>query len=199
VLAHWRTSKPAFRVELGDGTILRASRDHRFLTARGWKYVAPTPGARQRSVLTPDDSLLGFGRLRERPAQGIAADYARGYLCGVIRGDGHLGAHRYTRAGRADGNPFRFRVAPTDREVLIRTAHFLAGFGVSTDRSTFACEAPGRRRIEAIRASSPAAIEAIHRLTMWPGSDQGEVARGFVAGAFDAEGSCSQGVLRIAF
>src|SRR5215471_669777 len=32
VLAHWMTVKPAYRVELRDGTVLIASGDHRFLT-----------------------------------------------------------------------------------------------------------------------------------------------------------------------
>src|SRR5438874_1925332 len=40
VLAHWRTRKPAYRVELADGTCLTASADHRVLTERGWKFVA---------------------------------------------------------------------------------------------------------------------------------------------------------------
>ncbi len=40
VLAHWKTSKPAFRVRLADNTELVASADHRFLTERGWKFVS---------------------------------------------------------------------------------------------------------------------------------------------------------------
>src|SRR5215213_4691429 len=39
VLDHWRTSKPAYRVTLADGTELVTSADHRFLSARGWKHV----------------------------------------------------------------------------------------------------------------------------------------------------------------
>ena len=44
-----RTTKPAYRVTLADGTELVASGDHRFLTERGWKHVtgrwaAPTSG-----------------------------------------------------------------------------------------------------------------------------------------------------------
>src|SRR3954454_15942384 len=40
VLAHWETTKAAFRVLLDDGRELVASGDHRFLTDRGWAYVA---------------------------------------------------------------------------------------------------------------------------------------------------------------
>jgi DNA repair photolyase len=40
VLAHWETTKAAFSVLLDDGRELVASGDHRFLTDRGWAYVA---------------------------------------------------------------------------------------------------------------------------------------------------------------
>ena len=58
VLAHWSTVKPAYRVSLADGTELIASADHRFLTERGWEYVAAD------SCLTTDDRLLGPGSAR---------------------------------------------------------------------------------------------------------------------------------------
>ena len=45
VLAHWQTCKPAYRVELANGTKIVASGDHRFLTARGWRHVAGEGGA----------------------------------------------------------------------------------------------------------------------------------------------------------
>lgn len=59
VLAHWSTSKPAYRLRLADGTELVASADHRFLTERGWKHVAPS-AIGPRPCLTRDDSLIGF-------------------------------------------------------------------------------------------------------------------------------------------
>ncbi|MGY1812413.1 Rv2578c family radical SAM protein [Blastococcus sp. SYSU D00820] len=62
VQAHWSTTKPAHRVHLADGTELVASGDHRFLTARGWKYVTgTTSGAARRPHLTTDDELVGLG------------------------------------------------------------------------------------------------------------------------------------------
>lgn len=56
VLAHWRTTKPAYEVVLRNGTTLIASGDHRFLTARGWKHV--TAEGRRRH-LSPADDLCG--------------------------------------------------------------------------------------------------------------------------------------------
>ncbi|WP_027340911.1 Rv2578c family radical SAM protein [Hamadaea tsunoensis] len=40
VLDHWTTTKPAYRVGLADGTEFTASRDHRFLTTKGWRRAA---------------------------------------------------------------------------------------------------------------------------------------------------------------
>ena len=53
VLAHWQTTKRAFRITLEDGTSLIASGDHRFLTERGWKYVSgKMAGPDRRPYLT---------------------------------------------------------------------------------------------------------------------------------------------------
>ena len=51
VLDHWETRKPAFRISLRDGTQLVASGDHRFLSERGWRFVASGLSAMHRMVL----------------------------------------------------------------------------------------------------------------------------------------------------
>jgi len=64
----WTTLKLAYRVQLADGTELVASGDHRFLTARGWRHVAPgwcRAGRRRR--LRRGDVLLGPGALPAPP------------------------------------------------------------------------------------------------------------------------------------
>src|SRR5688500_17546334 len=43
VLDHWSVVKPAYATVLEDGTRVITSGDHRFLSNRGWKYVANTP------------------------------------------------------------------------------------------------------------------------------------------------------------
>src|SRR5262245_63865460 len=52
----WQTAKPAYRISLADGTDLVASPDHRFLTERGWKHVAPAASG-QRPYLTVNNRL----------------------------------------------------------------------------------------------------------------------------------------------
>jgi DNA repair photolyase len=90
VLAHWSTVKPAYRVTLEDGTQLVCSGDHRFLTERGWKHVTGAEsGAMQRPFLTVNNKLMGVGGFAEPPKETDA--YRRGYLCGMIRGDGSIG------------------------------------------------------------------------------------------------------------
>jgi len=87
VLACWSTEKPAFLVTLQDGTELVASGDHRFLSDRGWKFVTGTDqGAMRRPHLTLNNTLLGTGAFAAPPTKN--EEYERGYLCGMIRGDG---------------------------------------------------------------------------------------------------------------
>jgi hypothetical protein len=133
VLAHWRTVKPGHRVTLADGTELVASGDHRFLTRRGWKYVTGTTSGRaRRPHLTPNDELMGLGASPPTPAP--CDDYRRGYLTGMVRGDGHLAVYRYQRAGRTHGDQHRFRLALADPEGLDRTQEYLDRLGIRTGR-----------------------------------------------------------------
>ncbi len=196
VLAHWQTRKTAWRIRLADGTELIASADHRFLTERGWKFVAPA--GRQRPYLTLNNTLMGFGAIKTGSGHEHSADFQRGYLCGLIRGDGHLGVYHYTRPGRAKGDQHRFRLAMADGAALDRATGFLSAFGIGTDRFLYLAATSVRRRMEAIRTHAKASVAAISRLIEWPERPQGEWARGFVSGIFDAEGSFDGSTIRIA-
>jgi DNA repair photolyase len=198
VLAHWTTRKPAYRVRLADGSELVASADHRFLTERGWKFVGPAEGRGQRPYLTLNNTLMGFGGIASSRHPPESREYRRGYLCGLIRGDGHLGVYRYQRTGRANGDQYRFRLAMTDADALERAGRYLRDFGIETDRFLFQPARLNRQRMEAIRTSARASIESIERLIEWPERYRGNWALGFVAGIFDAEGSYACGVMRIA-
>jgi hypothetical protein len=150
VLDKWTSVKPAYVVELEDGTDLIASADHRFLSTRGWKHVIGNEsGPLQRPHLTLNNRLMGPGGCGPPPK--IDEDYRRGYLCGVIRGDGTLRACDYRRPGRSSGAAYRFRLALADIEALHRTALYLAAFGVETKEFAFAAAAPNLRAMTAIR------------------------------------------------
>jgi DNA repair photolyase len=197
VLAHWSTIKPAYRVALEDGTELIASGDHRFLTNRGWKFVTGSEqGADRRPHLTVQNELLGTGRFAASPDE--SSDYKRGYLCGIVRGDGHIGSSTYVRADGTEGRAHRFRLALADLEALRRADRYLLDGGVYTEASIFSVGGVGRRAMLAVSAHPERRIARLRELTRWPLSPSDDWRKGFLAGIFDAEGTCRESVLRIA-
>jgi DNA repair photolyase len=191
VLAHWSTVKPAYRITLEDGTRIVASGDHRFLTERGWKHVTGTEqGPDQRPFLTTNNKLMGFGGFAEPPK--ASAEYRRGYLCGMIRGDAHLGSYSYP-----SGDVHRFRLALADPEGLARTRYYLGTFAVLVDEFDFSLATENRRAMRAIRTSTRGNVAVIGHLIEWPHNPSRDWLCGFLAGIFDAEGSYSQGVWRV--
>ena len=199
VVAKWSTRKPAYRVALADGTQIVASGDHRFLTDRGWKHVTGAmSGPGQRPYLTTGNSLQGFGRAGLRSQISVLSDaYASGYLTGMIRGDGLMFKGTYRRANGGVNNVNQFRLALADPEALARTRTYLEQFGVATSRFEFAQASQTRRAMSGIRTARRDAYEMITELIAWPDELSDEWAAGYLGGIFDAEGSCSRGILRI--
>ncbi len=192
VLAHWSTVKPAYRVTLEDGTKLTTSGDHRFLTERGWKHVTGAEqGLDQRPFLTTNNKLMGFGGFAEPPKESVA--YRRGYLCGMIRGDGSLGRYDTARGWAVH----HFRLALTDLEALARTRNYLVTFAVLTTEFDFSAGNWSKRPMRAIAARSRSSFDAINHLIRWPDFPCRDWFCGFLAGIFDAEGSYSRGIWRV--
>jgi DNA repair photolyase len=183
VLAHWSTVKPAYRVTLEDGTKLVTSGDHRFLTERGWKHVTGAEqGPEQRPFLTVNNKLMGFGGGSvELPKDSV--DYRRGYLCGMIRGDGTLASYAY--------GSHLFRLALVDSEALSRTRHYLGTFAILTSECDFSPATTTRKALRAIQSQSRSSVTAIRHLISWPVDPSHDWICGFLAGIFDAEGSYS--------
>ncbi|MEV6610497.1 intein-containing Rv2578c family radical SAM protein [Kutzneria sp. NPDC051319] len=109
VLAHWRTTKRAYRITLHDGTEIVASGDHRFLAADGWRHVTGS----MRPHLTVGARLVGTGMFSLPPEE--TESYQRGYLCGMVQGGGTQG----------------FRVALAGAEGIDRTERYLSELGTS--------------------------------------------------------------------
>jgi DNA repair photolyase len=197
VLDKWSSIKPAYAVTLEDGTELVASADHRFLTARGWKHViGAEQGQLQRAHLTLHSKLIGPGGFAEMPADNH--EYRRGYLCGLVRCDGHLGSYPYARPGRTTGGVYRFRLALADTEALARARNYLSLFEVDTTEFVFANATGNHRATNAIRTYARGNVEHIGQLIRWPIMPTISWTKGFLAGIFDAEGSCGGQALRIA-
>ncbi|MEN5073833.1 intein-containing Rv2578c family radical SAM protein [Isoptericola cucumis] len=203
VLAKWWTVKRAHRVTLRDGTEIVSSGDHRFLVSgRGWKHAArPAPGEPQRPYLTANNSLMGFGhgvRTVAYTAPGESREYRLGYLAGMIRGDGMRFAKTYVKPTGRQVHVTQFRLALADREALERSADYLALEGVRLSRRPFTPATSTRRAMDSIYTGRRADYQTIDRIVAWPEDACADWKRGFLAGIFDAEGSCSHGVLRIA-
>ncbi len=194
VLAHWQTYKAAYRVTLEDGTEVLASGDHRFLSARGkWKYVTGAQqGPFQRPHLTLNDDLMGVGRFAKGPDTDAPA-YRKGYLCGLIRGDGSLRSYEDRRPTRSGCTLYRFRLAMADFEALRRARIYLADLDLHPEEFLFAAAAGPHREIRAIRDQSRAGFDRITEAIEWPRRPVDEWRKGFLAGIFDAEGSFDSG------
>ncbi len=198
VLDHWSSIKPAFRTTLADGTELVTSGDHRLLTERGWKHVTGAmTGPGQRPYLTLNNKLLGTGGFAEPPVEN--ADYRQGYLCGMVRGEANCSTYYCNRPGRAHGTVRRFRLALTNIEALDRSAEYLEREGVITQQFAFSAATATHRPATAIRTSWEANVERVRAIARWPSSPTDSWRKGFLAGIFDAEGSCSPvSALRVA-
>jgi DNA repair photolyase len=195
VEAHWTTNKEAFRIVLEDGTELFASRDHRFLTNRGWKYVTgEEQGRRRRPHLTINNQLMGTGRFAIGPRD--TTEYRRGYLCGMIRGDAHLAAYRYISGNGGPTTRHHFRLAVVDLEALQRSRRYLTDFLVPTREFLFQAAVTGRKELRAISNQFSVGVAAIEEIIAWPHQPSADWSKGFLAGIFDAEGDYSRGILR---
>ena len=196
VLDKWSSIKPAWQVELEDGTKLIASGDHRFLSDRGWKHVIGAEwGALQRPHLTERNRLLGPGGFVSPPHED--ADYRRGYLSGMVRGDGTLASYTYARRSGGVARHHRFRLALADEQALTRTQRYLSDLEIATTAFQFSAATMSHRQVTAIRTQRGAHFERISKLIEWPVLPSLSWVKGFLAGIFDAEGSCSGSVLRI--
>lgn len=196
VLAHWSVIKPAYRITLEDGTTIVAGPDHRFLTERGWKFVTDTASGKQRAHLTTGNKLMGMGAFTSSATKD--RDYRAGYLCGMIRGDGMLASYHYQRTDRGRGGHYhRFRLALCDSEALRRAQQYLRDWQITTKEFIFQKAAVGYRVMHAIHTQTRPNVEQIRALIAWPETPSPGWTAGFLSGIFDAEGSYSQGILRI--
>ena len=196
VLARWTTWKRGYRVRLEDGTEIIAGGDHRLLSNRGWKFLTGAEqGSNRRPHLTTNNKLAGTGAFALLADK--TRDYKHGYLCGVVRGDGHHAFYPYARAGRKHGHRYQFRLAMADEQALKRAREYLAEVGVQTNSFAFHAATTTTRAIGAIRTHARARFERVEEVIAWPVAPTVDWCKGFLAGIFDAEGGYRHGCIRI--
>ncbi len=200
ILNKIKTLKQAFEIMLENNNRVICSGDHRWLTDRGWKYtIGKMQDYGRRPYLTVNNFIQGVGRAHQTPSE--TEEYRKGYLAGMIRGDGLLARYdysgKYKRRNRkhvqTNDIQHHFRLALSDFEALRRAKTYLSGFGVETIDIEFG-NRNGHKPMRAIRNHSRAAFETITDLVADGNST--EWLRGWLAGIFDAEGSFSQ-IVRI--
>src|SRR4029450_4558357 len=133
-------------------------------TNRGWKHVTGSEqGHHRRPFLTTNNKLLGTGRFAAPPEGG--PEYRRGYLCGMVRGDGLHGTRSYLSAsGRTAWNTHQSRLALVDLEALRRARAYLAEFNVATIEHTFQTAGGATEHGDALRNFTRLGVGAIHEL-----------------------------------
>jgi DNA repair photolyase len=197
VLDKWTTAKPAFRLVLDDDTELIASSDHRFLSDRGWKHVVDTAaaGTRDHDCLTLSNTVLGTGAFAPQPVP--TSDYRRGYLTGVVEGEGDFAVRRHGRRADPAAREQRPPLALTDLGALYRTRDYLVAEDMPADVRTFRRAGRGMHGAWERAIGSRLIADRIAQLVEWPLLPSLDWCRGFLAGMFDADGSRSAFALRI--
>ena len=187
----WKTGrKTAYTIKTENGIVVKCSADHRWLTTQRWKYtVGMVSGVNRRPFLTSNSFIHTIGQTLLPKAE-YTEEYMKGYLSGIIRGDGLLGEYKYTKRNRKDEQyQFRLALSSTDKIALVRTKHFLADFGIDTFEFEF------QEGITGIRTSKKEHYIKIKKIIEF--SDETEFMRGFLAGIIDAECAGYSSFLRI--
>ena len=179
--------KNIYEVYFKSGKKIICSKDHRWLSERGWKYTTGAmSGKKRRPYLTLNNKIYFFGTISEYPEETL--QYKQGYLSGMIKGDGTIGYYDYSGKRRKTDKIVSFRLTLIDNEAIIRTKDYLKDFNIFVNIFKFS------KKMEAIRTNKKNQIDKIIKLIEF--KNNMEFLRGFISGIFDSEGSYT-GVLRI--
>ncbi len=200
VLNKFETEQDAYEITTQNGTKVTCGPDDRWKASRGlddgWKYTTPQIG---REYLTNKIGISCASNLEISYPE--TRDYKIGYLCAVILGDAHLAIHKWNGKGRINIQ-YHFRLACKDKEIIEATDRYLKEiYELHCHQFLFPMKLRSTKKIvkfPAIRLHTKECYRKLHELEIsaFKGKHSGEWLRGFLAGAFDAEGG-DTGVLRI--
>ena len=196
VLNKWSVSKPSYKITIANGRELICSDNHRWLSTRGWKYTTGAmTGKERRPYLTVNNQIMGLN-LSDNPGFAVSDDFKKGYLSGVIRGDGNLMEYHYDKRDRLD-NQYHFRLAMKSIQAVERTHDYLEYFDVHTDWFDFPMTDRKTKKVlnfKAIRTHKKENFDTIKSLIEY--KETNDFLRGFVAGIYDSEGTTDKYVKR---
>ena len=200
VLNKWSVSKPSFEIILENGNKLICSADHKWLSNRGWKYtIGEETGVNRRPFLTTNNNLLGFGLCLDTSIYKETDNYKKGYLSGIIKGDGHLKEYNYNGKRRKKDIQYHFRLALKKEEAVARTKEYLSYFNIDTNYFEFKMidrQTKDTINTKAIRTHKKENFNKIVDLIK-PIKNNSEFLRGFLAGFYDAEGTKNKNIKRV--
>jgi radical SAM superfamily enzyme YgiQ (UPF0313 family) len=189
------TVRRAIKITIEDGNSVICSDDHRWLTDRGWKYTTGEMcGEGQRPYLTTNNYIRGIGNIYETPIE--TDDYKKGYITGVIEGDGMRREFKYP----SGNNGYAFRLAMKDSEAVFRTRDYLSYFGIEVNTGKMRFYLNYKDDItdyyaDVIRSGSRDVCNNINNIT--DRLSTSEFYRGYLAGIYDAEGGIDKSIIRI--
>lgn len=181
----------AYKITLKNGKTFICSGNHQWLTNRGWKYtIGAMSGEDRRPYITTNNNFLGFETLHDVGYFDEDDEYKKGYLRGIILGDGNLGIYDYSDKRRKKDIQYHFRLALKNESLTMKAKKYLSDFGIQTYDFIFPMKDRRTKEIlmpVAIRASKESSYYQIKELIVK--RDNENFRRGYLAGIYDAEGS----------
>ena len=163
-----KVRKQRCRITFENGISIVCSTDHKFLTNDHHRWIEAR-NLRLNSKL--------YSLMLKPPELFIENEkYKKGWLAGVIDGDGTLKHYKY--------NVWQFRLAMIDKEAIDRAENYLKFFGIETHR--FIMKNGTHKSLYAIRTSKQDNYHKIKELIKF--RDDMDFSRGYLGGIFDAEG-----------
>lgn len=175
-----KTYETAYKILLSNNTKLIASKNHRFLSTRGYKYViGKEQGKNRRPFLTNFNKLVCISD--NQILYNETNDYKKGYIRGIFDGDGTMNIYKDKRTERKNSLIYSCRLCLKDIDALNRTYTYLLNFNIITSIFNFT------KSMKGIRLSS--LNEYKKMVNILNPLNTIEWYRGYVSGIFDAEGT----------
>ena len=195
VLDKWEVMDDAYRIVLNDGRELICSGNHRWLSNRGWKYTFGTmSGEYQRPYLTTSNYLVGFPNYGECVIEND--DYCKGYLRGIINGDGTRGVYPDYRDNH-HSMQYMFKLVMKGQGAVERTARYFDRFGIVYQwyEMNFKDRDGIIRPYRGIRFNNKESYDKM--IALIEPIDSNEFKGGYLAGMYDSEGTSDRIIKRI--
>jgi hypothetical protein len=183
----WKTRKKAVRITTDKGSVV-ASMDHPWLSSSTGRWT-------NTGFLRIGNSIRFAAQPWKISKKNV--DYKRGYIKGVMDGDGSIRENPLPGATGKPDDPRRqvwWELRVTDSEIAERVALYLSDLGSKLE-VTVSHSKKGYKDLFRVGSHKKKLVKQLCHVT--DGKESNDYVLGYLAGIFDAEGSAS-GVIRIA-